>query len=108
MKYSGLRNQIAALRAQLPGAGLRIEIRGGLVPEFGTAAAAPEPVQLELPLPKPVPSPSRARGHVFAKPGPDPTETAPRPLLGDSEPEKAPDWEQTYWRSQQHQRRKAR
>ncbi len=57
MKYTGLRNQLAALRAQLPLAGLRIEIRGGLPDPAATAA--PEPEQLELPLPKPPPRPSR-------------------------------------------------
>lgn len=46
MKYSGLRNQIAALRAQLPLAGLRIEIRGGLPPD--AAAKPPDPPGIEL------------------------------------------------------------
>ena len=106
MKYAGLRNQLAALRAQLPLAGLRIVITGGM-PETATPAAAssPPPEQLELPLPKPPPSPSAAAGRVFVSPGPlVAAETAARTPLTDPEPAK-PDWEQAWWREQRRLRR---
>jgi hypothetical protein len=104
VKYSGLRNQLAALRAQLPQAGLKIVITGGL-PSNASAAvlAQPEPQQLDLPLPSP--SPPKARGRVFAKPGPDPpAETPPRAPLADSAPTQPPGWEAAWWRDQRRRR----
>lgn len=104
MKYSGLRNQLAALRAQLPQAGLRIVIEGGL-PDGTAAAASPEPQQLELPLPKPPPSPNRALGRVFAiLTTPPAAKIDPEAPQGVSEPDKALDWQTTWWHDQ-HRRR---
>lgn len=103
MKYSGLRNQLAALRAQLPDRRLRIRVEGGL-PKTGTAAAVPAPEQLESPLPKPPPRPSAAQGRV-KKPWPITAETAPRPPLADCEPDKASDWERDWWEHQRQRRR---
>lgn len=106
MKYSGLRNQIAALRAQLPLAGQRIVIEGGM-PDALAAPQSAEPVQLDLPLPAP-PRPSATSGRVLLDPGsrttPSPPQASPRPSLAGSEPEKAPDWEAQWFRDQRARR----
>ena len=102
MKYTGLRNQIAALRAQLPLAGQRIVIEGG-VPEAIAAPQSAEPVQLELPLPA-SPRLSRGAGRVFTKPG-SPAEDAPAASAGDPGPAQAPEWEHAWWRDQKRRDR---
>ena len=105
MKYTGLRNQIAALRAQLPRSGQTIVITGGIVPTSSERPIA-EPVQLDLPLPEPVPSPSRARPRVATPLGPGPpAETAPEPPQGDCEPSQAEGWEARWFRDQRDRRR---
>jgi hypothetical protein len=102
VKYSGLRNQIAALRAQLPQRRLVIEITGGLPSNTATAGPNP-PQQLELPLPRPAPRRQEARQRVHAPPGPilaPQTPTHQQPPLADP----APSWEQDWWRSRRQRR----
>jgi hypothetical protein len=104
VKYLGLARQIAQLRAQLPRAGQRIIITGGL-PESVAAAAPAEPVQLELPLPAP-PAKPRGEGRFFVIT--PPAEASPEPPQGDLEATQALNWEQTYWRSRQRRRDQGR
>lgn len=99
MKRAGQRSRLAAIEAALAPGGTVIKIEGGM-PETAAAAGFAELVQLELPLPAPS-RPSRGAGRVFTKP---PAKDAPAASAGDPGPAPAPDWEQTYWRSQ-HRRR---
>lgn len=101
MKYSRLRSQIAALRAQLPQRGLTICIEGG-VPDAIAAPESAEPVQLELPLKAP-PGLPRGAGRVFVKPGPTP-KPLQGPSLPDPAPENVPDWERQWWQNQNRRR----
>lgn len=103
MKYSGLRNQLMALRAQLPQRRLRIHITGGLPEATATAAKPAAPQQLELPLQQPAPRPQEARKRIHSPPGPILDSPAPTPQQP-PQADPAPSWEQDWWRSRRQRR----
>jgi hypothetical protein len=75
VKYIGLRNQLAALRAKLPQRGLVIKIEGGLPENYTAKPVAPPGGDL------------KAQAKAFRKSRPTPT---PDAALARTDPERSP------------------
>jgi hypothetical protein len=80
VKYSGLRKQLAALRAQLPARGITIRITGGLPENWEPAKPAPPGADL------------KAQHRIFGRPArpPDASASPSEPTVSPERPSKRP------------------